>query len=1165
MKTNLMKLLGRTTPLVALMLICSSLTSWATTYVWNCSAVTPTSGSDVNVVSVAFSSTQGNNNGTVALISTSSASSGYTGASGTSNFGAACFTGALNTSSSTYFSVTLTPATGYAITLTSISFGARSTPTGPTVFTVYSSIDNYGTAIGSTTGSANSTWALKTISFSGGSLSGAANAAVTLRIYGSGGTGSPGAGTANWRIDDINLVVSSTGAASAPSVSSSAATSVGTTTATLNGNVTADGGASVTDRGFCYKTTSGVTIADNKTASGSGTGAFTLSPTLSVNTHYYFVAYAINSAGTSLSTPELNFWTLANTPSAPTVNGPTPSSLNVAIGSGDANPATTVYAIHETTQDKFVQADGSLGASAIYQTAATWSTKTVTGLAPSTSYTFEVKAQNGASVDTGYGASASAPTSSASTPAVTLTGGPLSFGGVEQNAITTPQSVTVSGANLTADITVSAPAGFEISLASGSGFGSSPITLTQSGGIVAATTVYVRFSPVAVQAYSGNLSAASTGATPQTTALSGTGVYSASSDIIADTGFTYPQNISYGSYQETDLTSSSLAVAQFIIRDGGASADADSASTTLTDISFTVANSANLRRVALYEGTTELGEVAAGSTVAFSSLNVTASDDGTKTLTLRASFQTAVTDNQQFSFTVSSATAGAAGSVFAAANAGGAVSSTANNDNRIAVTATKLALLSVPTSVVPGANFSVTVQAQDANGNVDADNTDSVTLSKASGSGTLSSVTGLTQNLASGAKTWADVQIDAAGTFSIQAAGGSLTSATSGSIVATTLLLVEDFAYPATDNLTSHGWSAHSGAGTSSIKVTSPGLSYSGYLSSGVGLAAALPGVSGEDDHKDFTSSQTSGSVYAAFMVNASASTTAGDYFFHLYESSSFFHGRIYVKKDASSSNFAFGLSKVSEGATYTGFNYTPNTTYLVVLKYTFNPSTQDDTVALFVNPVLTASEPTPVIGPLTAANADATTLVAAALRQGGSSSAPNVVVDGIRVGKSWSDVAEVQAVAPDKTVFRTPGLSTKIHIANELGANAPVQSVGSGSQSATITFDGTYIYYLPQAGNNNGDQFTYTVANAVSTATGNITITMTQPTGQSGIAYSSGGQFVVRFAGIPGYSYTVQRSDDSSFASPSDVLTTNAPAAGVFYYSEPATSGSAYFRLKAN
>ena len=54
------------------------------------------------------------------------------------------------------------------------------------------------------------------------------------------------------------------------------------------------------------------------------------------------------------------------------------------------------------------------------------------------------------------------------------------------------QSYTVSGANLTANVVVTPGSNLEISTTSGSGFASAPITLTQSGGTVATTTIYTR-------------------------------------------------------------------------------------------------------------------------------------------------------------------------------------------------------------------------------------------------------------------------------------------------------------------------------------------------------------------------------------------------------------------------------------------------------------------------------------------------------------------------------------------------------------------------------------------------------------------------------------------------------------------------------------------------
>ncbi|MDF2432967.1 MAG: hypothetical protein JWP44_2598 [Mucilaginibacter sp.] len=60
------------------------------------------------------------------------------------------------------------------------------------------------------------------------------------------------------------------------------------------------------------------------------------------------------------------------------------------------------------------------------------------------------------------------------------------------------QQFTVSGTNLTSDITTAAPTGFEISLSSGNGYNSS-LTIPQAGGTVNNTVVYVRsaaYAPV---------------------------------------------------------------------------------------------------------------------------------------------------------------------------------------------------------------------------------------------------------------------------------------------------------------------------------------------------------------------------------------------------------------------------------------------------------------------------------------------------------------------------------------------------------------------------------------------------------------------------------------------------------------------------------------------
>lgn len=154
-----------------------------------------------------------------------------------------------------------------------------------------------------------------------------------------------------------------------------------------------------TDAGSAAPTTLRTTTAANAT-SWNWTG-------LAVNTQYAFQVLATNGFGDSAKTTNFTAWTLAATPLAPVLSGVTTTTCDVAIASGDGNPATTTYAIQNSESGLYVQADGTLGASAVYQTAAAWGTKTATGLSIDTGYSFVVIARNGASVNTGSGPAAS--------------------------------------------------------------------------------------------------------------------------------------------------------------------------------------------------------------------------------------------------------------------------------------------------------------------------------------------------------------------------------------------------------------------------------------------------------------------------------------------------------------------------------------------------------------------------------------------------------------------------------------------------------------------------------------------------------------------------------------------------------------------------------------
>jgi hypothetical protein len=144
-----------------------------------------------------------------AMISSTSPSSGYAGVSGVNNAGVPTATGtAVNTATNAYFEFSLTPDPNYVVTLNGLSFGTRSTGTGPQAFYIRSNKDNYTADIATGTIANSGVWSLKTPAVS--STSSNAGNAITFRIYGYNGSGNATLNQINWRIDDVllNLTVS---------------------------------------------------------------------------------------------------------------------------------------------------------------------------------------------------------------------------------------------------------------------------------------------------------------------------------------------------------------------------------------------------------------------------------------------------------------------------------------------------------------------------------------------------------------------------------------------------------------------------------------------------------------------------------------------------------------------------------------------------------------------------------------------------------------------------------------------------------------------------------------------------------------------------------------------------------------------------------------------
>ncbi len=231
------------------------------------------------------------------------------------------------------------------------------------------------------------------------------------------------------------------------------------------------------------------------------------------------------------------------------------------------------------------------------------------------------------------------------------------------------------------------------------------------------------------------------------------------------------------------------------------------------------------------------------------------------------------------------------------------------------------------------------------------------------------------------------------------------------------VLFEENFDYTATsgDSLKAHGWTLSGSNNTNPFMVTTPGLTYAGYLSV-KGNGTSYKNF-GQDIYRTFSPAVSSGSIYLSFLVNVQSASSIGDYFIALSPASSQtnYYARLHIK--AQGTNWQLGISKSNElsGGNVYGtklFNY--NTTYLVIVKHTFVAGTMNDEEKVFVfSSGIQTTEPTATdITLVETTKNDPTDLSTITMRQGGTASGgvitnegPVLKFDGIRVAASWSSL----------------------------------------------------------------------------------------------------------------------------------------------------------------
>ena len=183
--------------------------------------------------------------------------------------------------------------------------------------------------------------------------------------------------------------------------------------------------------------------------------------------------------------------------------------------SGAGCSAVTAYGIEYSTTNNFTPGTGTQVASGNLS-AGNFSSN-LTGLTPSTTYYYRAYATNGGG--TGYGSQLSFTTAAPTLSATALSG----FGNVCINTTTAANSFTITGVGLTnANVNVGPLAGYSFATTSGGTYSAS-LSLTQPGGAYS-QTIYVKFSPTAVQAYNGNIAVSGGGASTTQVAASGSGV-----------------------------------------------------------------------------------------------------------------------------------------------------------------------------------------------------------------------------------------------------------------------------------------------------------------------------------------------------------------------------------------------------------------------------------------------------------------------------------------------------------------------------------------------------------------------------------------------------------------------------------------------------------------
>jgi len=206
---------------------------------------------------------------------------------------------------------------------------------------------------------------------------------------------------------------------------------------------------------------------------------------------------------------------------------------------------------------------------------------------------------------------------------------------------------------------------------------------------------------------------------------------------------------------------------------------------------------------------------------------------------------------------------------------------------------------------------------------------------------------------------------------------------------------------------------------SSQIKIAAGNLTYPNLADpSPVGNEFTLSGASASSTFCQFNGSAIAGgSVYYAFLAQCTTQPSAtGNYVTDLHTSANIGSSDpadIYVK--ASGAGFVMGVRKNGGSTTYASSPtvLSLNTTYLVVLKYTFNGGTGDDTVTLYIDPAPGGLESGATAEVSVSGGTDATGLQYCGWKSQSSATGGAWIFDTLRFASTWGEAIPASTAPP--------------------------------------------------------------------------------------------------------------------------------------------------------